>query len=123
MFLSDYSQTQSPNGRNLCIRFVETKIQFGFHFTVNFSWGGQQNILKPTSKYLYLICHKYFLKPKSNTKPKNHSHFGFHFVSKSSSRVGNRIFSNPEKKPIYKCSTCKYEISKSISFKYFIKPR
>lgn len=59
--------------------------------------GGNRIFIKPTSKYLYPICHKYFLKPNPKTNTKNHSHFGFHFIAIFSG-VGNRIFSNPEKK-------------------------
>ena len=119
MFLSDYSQTQSPNGRMFCIRFVE----------IFFRGGGQQNISHPPTgggaapsgrmdrqisvstlsqnprpgwateysqtniKIFVSNLSQIFSQTKTQNpiqKPKNHSHFGFHFVSKSSSRVGNR---------------------------------
>ena len=148
MFLSDYSQTQSPNGRMFCIRFVEIFFRGGGQQNISHpppwgvpplrgGWtdkltdkflyqlclkiliqGGQQNILKPTSKYLYLICHKYFLKPKTKFQYKN---------QKIIHILVSTLYQNPHlgwaTETPYKCSTCKYEISKPISFKYFIKPR
>jgi len=88
MFLSDYSKTQTPNGRMFCIRFVETKMkpkiqyktQFGFHFIVKFFVGWATEYSQTNIKIFVSNLSQIFSQTKTQNpiqKLKNHFTFWF----------------------------------------------